>query len=394
MPAAPLVSRRDSEPLRESAKRKPVERAYFALAAALWCGTLLFISLRIALGYNHFDSWFVYADAALDFAARRPLYTDGIDGFQYLPSAALVMLPWARLGAPVADIVWRATIWLLLAHAIWRSTCILSAADRPRRFLIATVLALGPSLSSLVTGQANLAIAGLMLQGANELALRRWWRAAAWLAVGFAVKPLAATMILLTCVLYPRMTWRLAITVCAVALAPFAWAPRAYVLDQYRAWLTKLALSAAPDRFFEDLRGLLHSVGIAAPHGVLRAVALAAAVGAVALCLQVRRRWPGRPASLLVFAVAGVYLMLFNPRTQPNSYVIIVPAAALAAALLVRLQRWRGAAGLIVIVICWSGTTSLTAFWLKPLACAIFASLLVAVILRDTIVPNDEVVAR
>ncbi|MDB4968850.1 MAG: hypothetical protein JWN44_4539 [Myxococcales bacterium] len=354
-----------------------------AIALTTWLASFLIVVLWILLHFKRLDSWCVYAGSATRWSARQPLYSSGIDGFQYLPQAALVFGAFAKLGVPLGDLAWRAVTWALLAHAVWRSTTLLSSQGTKPRFLVATALVVGPAMSSLLTGQANLATAGLMLHAAVDLCNGRWWRATAWMILGLAVKPIMAAMILLACVSRPRIVPGIAVGLLLLALVPFALAPANYVLAEYRAWLAKLVASSAPDRFFEDLRGLLHSIGVAVPHRVLGVVRLLGALGAALLCLDIRRRWREPEAGLLLFAVAGTYLMLFNPRTQPNSYVILVPAVALAAALYLLQERYRAAAALMLIAASWSGTTTLTALWLKPLTCLIFCGLLVREILRE-----------
>jgi hypothetical protein len=164
------------------------------------------------------------------------------------------------------------------------------------------------------------------------------------------------------------------------AIVPFATAPGDYVVAQYRECVTKLAMSSQPDRYreyFEDLRGLAWKLGWSMPSALALALQLLGAVGAIGLCLQIRRRWREPLAALLLYAVAAVYLMLFNPRTQPNSFVILAPAAALPAALLVAQRRGRAALALVALVVCWSGAARFAESWLKPVSCLVFAALLV-----------------
>jgi hypothetical protein len=172
-----------------------------------------------------------------------------------------------------------------------------------------------------------------------------------------------------------------------LAFAPLGTAPADYVVAQYRDCARKLALSATPDRHFEDLRGLLWRLGWEIPWAWLRALSAVAAVTAAALCLRLRRGLDKRDASLLVYAVAGVYLMLFNARNQANSYVIIAPAAAVPAAVFALRRRWRAAALMAVAVACWCGSAiPLTAYWLKPLTCLVYA---IALLKRDLRQPQQ-----
>ena len=310
--------------------------------------------------------------------ARQPLYDiRTIDDFQYLPHAAIVFSAFARLGAPVGGIVWRLAGWGLFAHGLWRLCVLASPKDHRRLFLIATVIVVPPALTSVLNGQANLHIAALMMHATVDLSHARR-RAVVWLAAGLALKPLMMVMLLLACVVCPSMIWPTLMALGLLLALPLAIAPAHYVAMQYHDCWIKMARSATPDRMFEDLRGLVWKMGWLIPFPLLRAIAALAALGAGWLCVRVRRQWQEPAVSLLTFAIAGAYLMLFNSRTQPNSYVILAPAGALAAALLLLHRRTRAGLAMLAIVACWCGSAiPWTANWLKPLACVVFCGLMI-----------------
>ncbi len=52
-------------------------------------------------------------------------------------------------------------------------------------------------------------MAGLMMLATVDLVDKRWWRAAAYLSLGLAIKPLCLVLVLLAAVLYPATMWRL-----------------------------------------------------------------------------------------------------------------------------------------------------------------------------------------
>lgn len=231
-----------------------------------------------------------------------------------------------------------------------------------------------------------------MLQATVDLGRQRRWRATAWLMIGLAIKPIMAVLVLLVCVQYPSMIGRIAAGTGVLVGMPLALAPLGYVVTQYRDCAAKLARSSQPNRYFEDLRGLLWTVGVPLSHSTLGMIRLLAAAGTAALCLRMRRRWTDPAASAFLFCLAGVYLMLFNPRTQPNSYVIVAPAAAVSAALLL-LRGSRNAAVLMTAAAaCWCGSAiPPTALWLKPLTAALFG----AVSIRELIIgPTRGAVGR
>ena len=355
-------------------------RVSLSIAISLWCLAFLSAALvvifwarvstwRVCHVYLCFDVTGVYGAAAQHWLARAPLYEmDTIDNFQYLPQAAILYIPFKWLGVTLGGIVWRATGWGLYGLGIWRLTKTLSASETNRSFLLATVLALVPPIMSLFSGQGNLHVAASLMHATVELAERRWWRATFWLMLGLALKPIVAPMVLLVWVQYPPMRWRTVMATAFVIVLPVAIAPLSYVEAQYRGCLAKLAISAQPNRYFEDVRSLAWALGWRISNPVFFALRVCAGGGAAFLAFGIRKRRQEPMASVLLLVIVGVYLMLFNPRTQPNSYAILTPAIAVPAAILF-MQRDRRAWGLLAILLCWCGSPKLTAHWLRPLTC-------------------------
>lgn len=355
------------------------------VAVAAWSVALAIAALLLVSGRLIADCWHVYSMAARHWATRTPLYDlRSIDDFQYFPQSAIAAVPIAWLGQPWSGVVWRALGWGLLANGVWRASGLAWAAPPRDVFLATTVLVIPPAMTSLLNGQANLHIAALMMQAVVDLHDDHRWRVTLWLTIGMALKPIVLVMLLLTCVFEPSMIWRLALSVGMLAVFPFGLAPAGYVASQYRDCAHKLMMSAQPDRFFEDLRGLAWRLGWLIPYPLLRAIAGVAAIAVAVACRHVRRVCGARDGSLLVFALAAAYLMLFNSRNQPNSYVIIAPAAALPAALFALRRQWPAAATLSLMVVCWCGSAIRpTEYWLKPLTCIVFSGVLARAIILE-----------
>ncbi len=369
-------------PLRSAGISPGSSRACMALALAIWCATLVAVSFQIIRGHIRFDAFPWYSEAARNWWAQLPLYeTKTIDGFLYFPQAAIAYSPFEWIGVPWGALLWRGFGWGLLCHALWRlSKCM--SPDRPApTFLIATCIAWAPSLGSLLCGQANLHIAAIMALTTLTLIEQKWWRAAAFLMLGLSLKPIMIVMVLMVVALYPPMRWRTSACLALFVLAPFLVGDFSYVTRQYRDCLTKLVISSQPDRLFEDLRGLLWTLGLRVRPSMLLGLRLFAAVGTLGLCRFARRRWSEPCASLVLLALTATFLTLFNPRTLPSSYMIVTPIAATSAAVfsLAREHR-RRALWLIGVCMCSSfafWTPRYTEFWLRPLGCAAFATLLV-----------------
>ena len=331
-----------------------------------------------------------YARATSAWWARENLYdTTNIDGFLYLPQSAIGYTPFAVLNHPIGDVLWRLVGLGAFCHGLWRMSKRLLPGQALRVFAIGTFIALAPTYNALRNGQANLPLAALMLHATVDLVEKRWWRAAIWLTIGLAVKPIIVVMILLAGVLYRPMSWRLTIALVVFALSPFAAGGFHYVLTQFQQCWIKLSMSSQPDRAFSDLRGLFWSMGCVIPMSVFLFMQLIAAAATLALCFVAIRRWNEPAASAFMLTLAACYLMLFNPRTEGNSYVILTPMIALPAALLFLDGRRRLAAWILVALSIWL-TGNLWAYkqtvhWMKPLACVIFLVLTLRELLRNSI---------
>ena len=119
-----------------------------------------------------------------------------------------------------------------------------------------------------------------------------------------------------------------------VLLLPYATAPASYVTGQYQAaWANLRECAVISENRFADLNGIIRAFGTelnGTPGLALRAVA---GLTMFVLCVVWVRRQsePGR--SLAWYGFSALYLMLFNPMTEANSYVILAPGFALASVL-------------------------------------------------------------
>jgi hypothetical protein len=324
-------------------------------------------------------------------AAESDIYTPGIKGFLYLPQSLYVLTPFTWPERNVGNALWRIAGLLLLAFGVrrWAALC---ARDREGEvFALATLLMLCASFAATRTGQANLHLAGCMLHAGADLAQRRWWRATLLLWLGMAIKPLGIVLLLLAAALYRPMRGRLAAGLLLFAVLPLAHPDLDYAWRQYGLAFEKIARSNNPGtKPYADLVGLLRSLGWEMPVPWRMPVQAAAALGALALSwLALRRRGPVR-GSLAVVTFAACYLMLFNARNETNSYVILVPHVALAAARAFGAPGRRARFALLLAACAALGADNYgrafhgwTSPWLKPLAAILFLAWLVPRALRE-----------
>ena len=316
----------------------------------------------------------------------RSLYQHALNdtpgnGFLYLPQSAILFSPFALMPHAVAEIAWR---WLSIAAfaiAVWRFSQLTGIRDRRMAFALATVIALPLSLDAGRSGQATILMTALMMLAMGDTASGRYGRAAAWLTLGIALKPLAIVLVLLVAALYRPMRWRLAVGFAAMFALPLLLQRPDYVWSQYVDCVDMLRVAARRGDFHpsSQLFGMLHVWGVSVPRGAQLMLRVSAALGTLGAALWARRRLNGEHAAAMIFSLAVCYLMLFNPRTENNTYAAVGPAIGWFFALAV-VERRRGLAVLLVMAaVAIVGTyeigkhlADVRPIWLAPLGCAVF----------------------
>jgi len=297
----------------------------------LWVLPLVGVCVMVALDPGKRSVTPVFHLAAERWWAGGELYAD-VRGYHYLPQFALLFAPFHALPVPVGDILWRAISVALVLWGIAAFVRLMLPADSGRAFFFACLLALAPCLGAVRNGQTNLAFGGLCLLAACFLARSRWTSAAVCLVALVAVKPLGLILILLAPWVYRPLLRPLLIGLAILAAVPFFFAAPAYAAAQYRAaWAHVAGWSATTEHRFADLTAMLRTAGLPLEP---RAALLLRALGALAtfsLWLVAGARWKEPWRALALVLLSTIYLMLFNPMTEKNSYAIIAPAFAVAA---------------------------------------------------------------
>jgi alpha-1,2-mannosyltransferase len=363
----------------------------------LWAAFLLVLTITVAIDpVGRMGVTPTYREATARWWAHQDLYSPGIHGFQYLPQSAILFTPVTWLPFLVGEEVWR---WLgvaLLAWGVWRLCRLAGPSVTASVFLLVTALTVPTAVDAAQIGQANLLFSALMLHTTADVAGRRWWAAAVSLSLLVVVKPFGLVMVLLVASLYEPVRWHLAEALTAVLASPFLFGTPSYVLRQYQLFVSKLVMSSRPGPGrWADLTSLLWAAGGHPSEATMTGVRLALAVGALALSWKAVGRWGGPRASILTLAVATTYLMLCNPRTQENSYVILGPAAALFTADALLIDRHRWATALLFAVCVAVGFHRAFSvhqnYWLQPLAALIFAGYLVYITLTNRLLADGAV---
>ncbi|MGD9897120.1 MAG: glycosyltransferase family 87 protein [Candidatus Methylacidiphilaceae bacterium] len=347
-----------------------VENPLFRPGVFLWLGYLAILALVVAQAPEHAVTP-TYAAASQAWWQHRNLYDlQSVHGFLYLPQSAILYAPFGLLPPIPREILWRTTNLAILASALARLARFL---PRPSRsFVLLSLLTIPASLASARNGQTNLPLAGAMIHGFLEASNARWNRATLWLLLSLAYKPVAIVPYLLAGALYRRLLGSLLAGTTLFLALPWLFGPSGFVRDQYQLFFQKFLISGQPhEPGFSDLSGLLGVLRIPlAPFWLFFCRALAALLtlllGRIAL-----RRYPFH-AALWLDGLSSAYLMLFNPRTEANSYVLLAPAAAVFALWELSLGR-RGIALALMTIALGFGSSSYgpihgwTNLWFQPL---------------------------
>jgi hypothetical protein len=353
----------------------------------LWSGLFGVLAVWIAIGNPHSVTP-AYHEAALHWIGGRNLYLDTGRGFLYLPQAALLDIPFALAPPVVSEIGWRIVTIGVFAAGAWRLSRLFGQASGNSFFSLATVLALPLSASAARNGQATLPIAGLMMLAAVDLSRRRWNRATFLLCLGFAFKPLTLVFILLAGGVYRPMALRLIGGLLIVLAAPYCTQTPDYVTSQYVDCLAMLrtAANVGLERPWAHFFGMVQAAGFEVDESIQTVVRFLVALGTLLLARRAVHQLPPERSAVYLYGLAGCYLMLFNPRTENNTYALVSPIIGLVWAESVLARRnWLVVVLLALMALGIVGSYELgrrlvpeaRPVWLAPLMCLTFATFLV-----------------
>ena len=334
-----------------------------------------------------------YRIAALRWLEGQPLYGQSGRGFVYLPQAAILYVPFAVFPEAVGEILWRVVTMGGYAWAVYRLCKLVGRETGKEYFLLATLVSLPLAWASSRNGQSTLPMTALMIIAAVEAADSRWWRSALSLCLAVAIKPLAIVMLLLMAGIHPQLRGRLIAGLAVTLAAPFLLQSPLYAWQQYEGcWqMFRIASVVGLRPEWAQLFSALEVWGLVTPPRIQTVLRLIAALGTLGLAIYAHRTWPRGWAAAHTFALAAAYLMLFNPRTENNTYSCLAPAIGLALAIAWHLPDGRRTMLLLanVAVLTVSGYSlsrvvapNVPPVWMAPLAGTIFACYAVVRILR------------
>jgi len=343
-----------------------------------------------------------YSRAAYNWWKSENMYSLKGQGFLYFPQSVLIYTPFAWQEFPkdikafnkqplgetllptlrlrLGEVFYRAFSLGLFGWAIWRM-CRLFRADRTvaSLFCLVTVLALPASLTAGRNGQFNMLLSASMILAALSVSEKRWWAATAWLVLGVIAKPLGLVPLLLFGALYRPLWWRLPLGLLGFAALSFVHYDPAYVLNQWQMCIKQVTVaSIPPGNNFDDIAAMFRTFGFDLPDKQWFPVRAAFAFVTLGLAWRLKKIHPDIVAPFFIMALSAAYLMVFNPRTETVSYIIVSPYVALFAALLIRGKAITPIVWILIFLCvgfgsdCYGDIYRFTRIWFKPLLASVF----------------------
>lgn len=348
-----------------------------------WICWVVLLAVIVVVLANHTDRRGVshgYEAAARAFVAGEPLYTEGYKGFLYSPQSAMAYVPFLYPNAVVGSFLWRLLGVALLSTGIFRLLQRVPSQDsRVSRFTVATFLLIPVTISSLRNGQSNLHMAGTMLHATVAWMDRHRLAVAAWMLGGLLAKPLMFVWALLAGATWRRLIVGFVVAWVVFTFLPFAHPEPGYAAEQIHAFVEKSKQSSDPgEHVYANVEGIFHKAGVPVPHAVRRPLQILAALLTLGTALWAQHRVRARSFPFVVFVLAALYLMLFNPRNESNSFVILGPAVAVLGALAWTSGARRDAWLLTAIAVAWGCDNygrwlhGPTDRWFKPAVAIVF----------------------
>ncbi len=359
------------------------ERNFIKTAMIIWIVFFAVLTV-LALAIPHRSLIPLYSQASLDFWQGVQPKQDYKTGFYYLPASQILFTPFAVIGVRAAAVLWMLLSFALLSWSIreWARLLV------PQRALLATsaslLLIIPGGAAALRIGQFDAPMWALIALAAAGAARGQKWAPALALTTALALKPPAIVAVLLMGAVWPEIGLRMMPLVFATLALPFACADSGYVWNLYDGLLDRIDGAVQVSGQWNDIAGGLKRLGFEVPFAVMLAIRSIMAVVALGAGLAARRRLPSFAAAFSVFAIAAIYLLLFNPRTEGGGYIGLAIVAGLLAARawLVEDNRYVAAAlaGCCLIL----GIPGLTPFtgrllgnWMRPLLASLVLAFVV-----------------
>lgn len=358
------------------------------LGLLVWIGAFLIIIVMAWAAPDARSVVFVYRNGSQAFVEGRPLYDVQLAmGYLYAPAFAALYVPLLKLGPYVGDTLWHMLCFGVLTLAAVRQVRTIGGPERTWFLSFGLFLATPMALGAIRNGQSTILLAGACWLLTFSALEGRRAETFFWASLAILAKPTAIIMLLLAGALRPRSIPMLLLAVLFVLAVPYAFAPVAYINDQYRDFfhmLTSMAVDPTGPFAPTDFTAPFVTFGLPLPEFAVTSVRVVAGLLVLLVVLQFDRRLEPNVSGLAIFFTAAFYMCVFNPRVEPNTYAMVAVPAGFAVAFLWREEGASALRWFMATLLFATGLTSVDRHmhnffhpWFKPISISILACILI-----------------
>ena len=328
MSVSPLTL--ESRPLAFGWPRTESARALFVVRSA-WFVFAIALAVKTWISPEKHTTFPLFHQGSLNWSAGIDPYAASQFEYRYSPVFTVAFTPFSRLPIHLGGIAWSmANVWVLWVALRRFVDEVIPNAWSPRTQAVFLGLALAVSVRSFWAAQCNTLIVALACLAVCDLAARRYWSAALWLAIPVYIKvwPIALAMLLMASrpvALIPRFL------ACCVVLGaiPFAAQTPEFVIQQYSQFFSGLTGPMQVRHIYRDAWTIWEFFASPVPERGYKLLQLATAGLTLVFTLwQTLGQSDFRRALLSVVCAWSVWQLVFGPGSERNTFCIITPLIA------------------------------------------------------------------
>ena len=305
-------------------------RALFVVRA-VWLIFAIALAVKTWISPEKHTTFPLFHQGSLNWAAGVDPYAASQFEYRYSPLFTVAFTPFSSLPVHLGGIVWSlANVWVLWVALRRFVEELIPNAWSPRTQAVFLGLALAVSVRSFWAAQCNTLIVALACLALCDLAARRYWSAALWLAIPVYIKvwPIALAMLLMAsrpAQLIPRF-----LACCLVlGLIPYAAQSPEFVTQQYSQFFSGLTGPMQVRHIYRDAWTIWEFIAPPVPERGYQFLQLATAGLTLVFTLwQTVGQSDFRRALLAVVCAWSVWQLVFGPGSERNTFCIITPLIA------------------------------------------------------------------
>jgi len=273
-----------------------------------------------------------YIGGAIHWFNGKPLYYSGGTGFLYFPHSAILSGLFAFFPKQISYSICLSTLVLFLAFSVFTFVKNLYNKNTSQYFLFYSLVTIPIAFSSATVGQFNITVIATMLLASTSIYKEKWNIAVFWMVLGFALKPIVLVFLLLCWAVYRPLWLKMAIGMVLFLLFPFLFQYPTYVLEQYKGCYQMLTIAhevGVTGTNWAQLFGFFSHFSLEITSSFIQTVIrMLMALVTLVIALRIKLIATHRETVIYILGLSACYLMLFNPRTENSTYVVLAPTIA------------------------------------------------------------------